>query len=348
MADIHRILEAVQRTGPRSVLATITHVKGSAYRKEGAAMLFQEDGSQIGVLSAGCLEAHLAACVPDILETGLSRSFVFDMQSSDVLSWGEEQGCGGIVQVTMEPVDDILKDHLVTLKHCLDQQNTVMAIKRFEPDGSVAEYGFLTQNLRLFGEWRGDLPRSLTELMSTGTGSHCNSGNRFLSSDPSSLFAYRYEPKPRLVLFGAGPDARPLAALAAAAGFSVLVSDWRPALCDRRYFPDADSILVGFPEETIPEISFSPYEFVVVMTHHLKRDQELLRLLSIKRFRYLGILGSKRRTERLLSDVPVAVKAHYPVGLDIGAEGPEEIAVSIVAELIAVLRKNSATGMGAP
>jgi len=185
-------------------------------------------------------------------------------------------------------------------------------------------------------------------LMSTGEGSYCNSGNRFLSSDPSSLFVFRYEPKPRLVLFGAAPDARPLAALAAAAGFSVLVSDWRPALCDQRYFPDADSILVGFPEETIPEITFSPYDFVVVMTHHLKRDQELLRLLSMKRFRYLGILGSKGRTERLLSDVPIAVKAHYPVGLDIGAEGPEEIAVSIVAELIAVLRKNSATGIGAP
>ncbi|QDX92222.1 XdhC/CoxI family protein [Brevibacillus laterosporus] len=345
MEEIHRILETVQRTDLRSVLATITQVEGSAYRKEGVSMLFLEGGSQIGVLSAGCLEAHLASCVPNILETGVSRSFLFDMQSSEILSWGEEQGCGGVVHVTMEPVHDTFVDHLCTLKHYLDQQIEVMLVKRFDSDGSVTDYGFLTKDLHLFGEWRGDFPQSLVDLMSSKSEPYCKSGMRFVSSIQSGVFVHMYYPQPRLIIFGAGPDARPLAALAAATGFSVIVSDWRPALCDQRYFPDAKSLILGFPEETIRVIHFTPYDYAVVMTHNFKRDQQLVRLLSARKLRYLGILGSKSRTERLLSGLPIPMKVHFPVGLAIGAEGPEEIAVSILAELITVRRKNRGQGI---
>lgn len=332
MEEIHRILETIERTDLRSVLATITRVEGSAYRKEGTSMLLLEDGSQIGVLSAGCLEAELAACVPDILETGVSRSFVFDMQSSDPLSLGEGPGCGGVVHVTMEPVHDRFAGHLCTLKHYLDHHIEVMLVKRFGPDGSVTGYGFLTGDRHWFGEWEGPFPQVLFDWMSSGD--LRRSGMRFVSSMQSDVFVHRYYPRPRLILFGAGPDARPLAAFAAATGFSVIVSDWRPVLCDRRYFPDAESILLGFPEESIRMIEFTAYDYVVVMTHHFQRDQQLVRLLSERQLRYLGILGSKGRTERLLEGVTFPMKVHFPVGLAIGAEGPEEIAVSILAELI--------------
>ncbi|MFB6363433.1 XdhC family protein [Paenibacillus elgii] len=332
MEEIHRILETIERTGLRSALATITHVEGSAYRKEGTSMLFLEDGSLIGVLSVGCLESALSACVPDILETGASRTFVFDMQSSDdPLSWGEAPGCGGVVHVTMEPVDDRLTDHLCTLKRYLDQHIEVMLVKRFGSDGSVAGYRFLTRDRHLFGEWEGEFPQALDWMSS---GDLRRSGMRFVSSMQSDVFVHTYYPKPRLILFGAGPDARPLAAFAAAAGFSVVVADWRPVFCDRRYFPDAESIVLGFPEETMRRIEFTPYDYAIVMTHNFKRDQQLARLLSERKLCYLGILGSKRRTERLLEGVKFPIKVHFPVGLAIGAEGPEEIAVSILAELI--------------
>ncbi|SFM43708.1 xanthine dehydrogenase accessory factor [Paenibacillus sp. 1_12] len=336
MEEIHRILETIQRIDLRSVLATITQVEGSTYRKEGASMLFLEDGSQLGVLSAGCLEAHLSACVPDILETGVSRSFVFDMQSFEPLSWGEEPGCGGVVHVTMEPVHDVFVDHLYTLKHYLDQQIEVILVKRFGSDGSVTDYGFLTTDRHQFGEWRGEFPKSLIHLMSSEDSRR--SGMRFVSSIQSDIFVHTYYPKPRLIIFGAGPDARPLAALAAATGYAVVVSDWRPALCDRRYFPDAESFILGFPEETMKMTHFTPDDHAVVMTHNFRRDQQLVQLLAERQLCYLGILGSKSRTERLLTGMPVPMKVYSPIGLAIGAEGPEEIAVSIVAELI--LRKN--------
>ncbi|KEQ22479.1 XdhC family protein [Paenibacillus tyrfis] len=332
MEEIHRILETIERTDLRSVLATITRVEGSAYRKEGTSMLFLEDGSQIGVLSAGCLEAGLSACVPDILETGVSRTFVFDMQSSDPLSWGEGPGCGGVVHVMMEPVNDRFADHLCTLKHYLDHHIEVMLVKSFASDGSVAGYGFLTEDRYLFGEWKGQFPQALFDW--TSSGDLRRSGMRFSSSVQSDVFVHTYYPKPRLIIFGAGPDARPLAAFAAVAGFSVVVSDWRPVYCDRRYFPDAESIVLGFPEETMQRIPFTSYDYVVVMTHHFQRDQQLARLLSERQLCYLGILGSKKRTECLLKGVTFPMKVHFPVGLAIGAEGPEEIAVSILAELI--------------
>ena len=164
---------------------------------------------------------------------------------------------------------------------------------------------------------------------------------KLVLSMQSEVFIYTYYPKPRLLIFGAGPDARPLATFAATIGFSVIVSDWRAAYCDRRYFPDVESILLGFPEETIEMIHFSPYDYAIVMTHNYRRDQELVHLLSERQLCYLGILGSKSRTERLLKEGSIAMKVHSPAGLAIGAVGPEEIAVSILAEIIYTYRKNN-------
>ncbi|GIP40842.1 xanthine dehydrogenase [Paenibacillus sp. J31TS4] len=299
-------------------------------------MLFLEDGSQVGLLSAGCLEAHLSSFVPEIVATGRSRSFVFDMQSPELLSWGEDTGCGGVIHIIMEPIDAAFADHLSTLKHYLYQPTEVLLVKRFDADGSVADYCFLTKDGHRFGEWRGDFPQTLLNLLSSELEHNGKSGMRVVPSLQSEVFVHLYYPKPRLILIGAGPDARPVAALAAAAGFSVTVSDWRAALCDRRYFPDAETILVGFPEEAAPLLPSTPYDYAVVMTRNMERDRQWVRLLAGRPLRYLGIMGAKSRTERLLADVPVPMKVHYPVGLAIGAEGPEEIAVSIAAELIQV------------
>lgn len=337
MEEIHRILEAIQGNGQLSVLATITHVEGSAYRKEGASMLFFEDGSQIGVLSAGCLEADLAARVPEILEGGVSCGFKFDMQSSDQLSWGEEPGCHGVIHVTMEPVDGVLLDHLRSLKDCLDQQTEVMIIKKISPDRSISDYAFVDGNGQFFGEWRGGFLKDIALAMTEGLR---RSGTNYIFSLQSNVFVHTYYPKPRLMIFGAGPDARPLAAFAAAAGFSVIVSDWRPALCDRSYFPDVETLLVGFQEETLSMIHSSSNDYAVVMTHNFRRDQQLIRLLSERQLCYLGVLGPKHRMERLLNGDPAPANLRSPVGIAISAEGPVEIAVSILADLIYTYRKN--------
>lgn len=127
--------------------------------------------------------------------------------------------------------------------------------------------------------------------------------------------------------------------MASLAGFSVLVADWRSALCKKEFFPDANQVIVGFPGEVMPMLALSNQDFAIVLTHHFQRDQELLNLLKGQTLAYLGILGSKGRTQRLLEGSEIPPEINSPVGLSIGAEGPEEIAISIVAELIQ--RKNS-------
>jgi len=339
LEEVHLILETIQRSDQRSVLATIIHVEGSAYRKEGTSMLFLENGARIGVLSGGCLESDLAARVPDILEAGVSCVLSFDMQSSDPLSWGESPGCGGVIHVAMEPVDSNLTKHLITLKNELDRGSRVVHFKKIGADRTVADYGFSIGNGIFFGEWKGEYTHDLQELTVT-SGEIRRSGTQYVPSIRSDVFFHTYVPVPRLMVFGAGPDARPLVSFAAATGFRVTVFDWRPELCRREHFPDANALMLGLPEQWTDMISFTPDDYAVVMTHHFEKDQQLVRLLRERPLRYFGILGSKNRTERLLHGEPVPEHIRYPVGIAIGAEGPMEIAVSILADLIATYRKN--------
>ncbi|WP_409304146.1 XdhC family protein [Peribacillus sp. SCS-155] len=148
------------------------------------------------------------------------------------------------------------------------------------------------------------------------------------------MYIQSYEPKPRLIIFGAGLDAMPIVKIASHTGFSVTVSDWRPALCNDHNFPEADQLIVGFPHETIPMLDLTSRDSVLLLTHHFQRDKELLAYLMRKELAYLGVLGPRTRTQRLLEGKAIPSLIHSPVGLAIGAEGPAEIAVSIVAELI--------------
>ncbi|MBL0387423.1 XdhC family protein [Tumebacillus sp. ITR2] len=153
-------------------------------------------------------------------------------------------------------------------------------------------------------------------------------------------FVQRYEPRPRLVLLGAGPDARPVATMATQAGFSVTVADWREGFCKKEWFPKAESLVVDRAELLLSRVELTARDYVVLMTHHYQHDRLLLRGLLAHDLRYLGVLGPRRRTARLLGgqEVEVPEIVHSPVGLAIGAEGPEEIAVSIVAELVQARR----------
>ncbi|WCN36275.1 XdhC family protein [Aneurinibacillus uraniidurans] len=331
MDDIHRILEAIKHSSERSALATIIHVEGSAYRKEGTSMLFQESGAHIGVLSAGCLEVDLAARMDEIFDEGTPCSLVFDMRAEDDLSWGQGAGCNGVIRVLLEPIDHNLREHLGTLKRYLDSGMPVIVVKKLTPDLSVSDYVFITDHEQTFGEWQGEIPVQLKHQQ--------KSGMEYIPELSSYSYIHRFWPKSRFIIFGAGMDAKPLASFAADTGFSVIVSDWRPALCSSAHFPTADMLLLGFPTEIMEKLVLTPFDSVIIMTHHFGRDKELLRWLMKKEVCYLGILGPRKRTARLLDGADLPHWIHSPVGLPIGAEGPEEIAISILADVISVLRQ---------
>lgn len=322
MDDIYPILDVLEQEGEK-VLATIIRVKGSAYKKEGASMIFFEDGSYKGMLSAGCLETDLALRAKKVMKEHEAEILQYDLREEDDLGWGQGSGCNGTIDILLEPVTNQLVEDLFFVKKLLNSQKPVIFLKRLD---ELGEYLFIEEEGASFGNWSGNIP--VLEFTS-------KSG---IITD-NSIFQHTIQPKPRLIVYGAGVDAKPLVTLASETGFSVLVCDWRKELCQKNHFPTAEQHLVGFPKELLEQLSFTPYDFVVIMSHHFQRDQEFLLHLIHENIGYIGVLGPRERTKRLLNGENIPTWVFSPIGAPIKAVGPDEIAVSIVAEMIEVWRK---------
>jgi|SRR5690625_1463439 len=330
MDSMHEILAEIKLTEERCTLATVIKVEGSAYRKEGATMLFMEHGRQIGVISAGCLESDLAIQANDLLlDTDQSRTLVYDMRAEDDLSWGRGAGCNGKVHILLEKIDSELKGHLETVSHFLEQGTPVIAAKIRKKDTSTIRTLFVTKDQHIFGH-ESAASEQMIRMAQVGNKSYM----QYMEEFDSDVYIHHFRPKPRLFIFGAGADVRPLASMAATTGFSVKVWDWRPTFLD--HFPDTVVLRNPSIPETIENLYFSPGDSVITMTHDFQKDKELLHLLleKEKNISYLGILGPRKRTSRLLNGGVIPERLHSPVGMSIGADGPEQIAISIIADLI--------------
>ena len=240
--------------------------------------------------------------------------YQFNTKAEDDLSWG--MGCNGIVHILVEHINDEYKAFLQTLYAYLKNGSSVRMIKNL----SLLQTLFICEHGDTFGN--GDFPFL----------------NLSLHGLHDQWYYQHFTPKPRLIIFGAGEDAKPLVRFAKEVNFFVTVCDWRESLCNTSRFPSADICIIGFPKVIVPRLLLREEDFVVIMTHHFQRDQQLIELLCEQCVRYMGILGPRHRTARLLEGKTIPKHLHSPVGLTIGAKGPTEIAISIIAEIIQVLR----------
>ncbi|MGG4396488.1 XdhC/CoxI family protein [Paenibacillus thiaminolyticus] len=338
MATIYTILDKLRRDEQRSVLATIIRVEGSAYRKEGTSMLIQEDGTQIGMLSGGCLEQDLAVHAEEALATGQSLTVMYDMSAEDDLSWGQGAGCNGRIHVLLEPVHPWMRDQLLRLRLCLEQGMSVIVMRKLGKDNGTERICFLASTGEMFGHHRSECGLSQGDMKALRRLEWERSGRMAYISAAGAYYVQRYNPKPRLIVLGAGADAKPLVRTAAQSGFAVTLWDWRESLCSKEQFPQADECIVGPPALLGSDVHFRTSDAVVLMTHHFQHDRVLLEAMLQMDIFYLGILGPRRRTSRLLGGTNIPEYVHSPIGLPIGADGPEEIAISIMAEIISKLR----------
>lgn len=321
MDTIHLLVKHLAACKQRTIMATIVDVEGSAYRKEGTSILIQEDGFEVGVLSAGCLETDISARFNDVWENG-ARMNEYDMREADAFTWGiNNSGCNGILTVLVEPVTEQLYNDLMKVKQCLALGQEVWITKKIHENRVLASYQ--PEDGDSFGNWNMDLPERISSK----------------SQMVQSVFFHRYVPRQHLYVFGANVDARPLVQFALNVGFQVTVCDWRPQLCTNEHFPEGTKFVTGFPSEILPTLTFNKTDFVILMTHHFQYDQEILSSLLDIELRYIGVLGSQKRTKRLLGTDVVPTTITSPIGLAIQAESPEEIAISVVSELIAVSKK---------
>lgn len=338
MDNIYEIISEIADSDDPAILATIIHVEGSAYRKEGATMLFTEDARQLGVISAGCLETDLAIRANELFMKKSPQSYtvIYDMSAEDDLSWGRGAGCNGKVHILLEKVTTKMRSEFRTLHHHLIQGRQVTSVRILKDDIAI-KTSYLTNDNQHFG----DQNHSFSSFIPIVSAKSKSSRLEYIEDLKAHVYIQYYRPKPRLFVFGAGPDVRPLASIAVKTGFAVTVWDWRPNNYKQTYFPNVTVLQNNSIPYLIKSLDFINRDSVIIMTHDFQKDQEILHhLLNEKQINYLGILGPRKRTSRLLNGKEIPSYLHSPVGLSIGAEGPEEIAISIIADLIQTLRQS--------
>jgi len=334
------------------VLATLVRLRGSGYRRPGARMLVRPDGGWAGFVSGGCLEADLAERARRVAGRGVPETVTYDTRAGEDDVWGLAMGCNGIVDVLLEPLparDDAGHPGFLLERMRRRRPGVLVTVARSDGAGApaLASHAWIEPDGVPPSAWVGVTADAARAALHEGAA-------RWIHVDEPSggtwdAFVEPILPPVRLVVVGAGPDAPPLVRAAHDLGWDVVVSDPRPAFADRdRFEPGEDvAVLACEPAEIAKRIDVDERTAVVVMTHSFPRDRAAIEALLPTGAAYVGVLGPRRRTRDLLDrcaaedgflpDPAALQRLHAPVGLDLGATTPEEIALSILAEVRAVL-----------
>ena len=351
--EIIRAYDAAVHAGKKSALAEVVHLEGSSYRRPGARMLVTDDGELTGAISGGCLEGDALRKAMLVLSQQQSKLVTYDTSDEDDVAIGIQLGCAGIIQVLFEPVDPNKMDNPIQLlrKAIAVRQHAVIVTlfsfqkKRNAQPGTcllMESNGNITGSIPypdLEGLIMQDVKMSMQQEQSffrqyEGNGIEVNAFIEFL------------KPQVSLVVVGAGNDAIPMMQIADTMGWDVRVIDGRNTHAKPERFVSACQVLVSKPETALERIPIEDQTVFVMMTHNYNYDKALLKSLLPSKVRYVGMLGPKKKLERMLGeiqeegmkvDAEMLEKVYGPAGLEIGAETPEEIALSIIAEIKAVL-----------
>jgi xanthine dehydrogenase accessory factor len=374
MRDIARDLSSWSESGKRFAVATIVRTWNSAPRRPGASMAVAEDGEVVGSVSGGCVEGAVYELAREVLDSGEPAVVSYGVSDDDALAVGLT--CGGTMQILVRPagaghfgglprvLEAIAAGHPVAVATPLrkaasaeaeDEMDTPIAIGSPRSDGADDPASASSELVITSTDVEGtfgdavldaavtDRVRELLALGLTAVISVEQPGSE--PSDRIDLFVESFAPPPRLLVFGAIDFASSVARIGKFLGYHVTVCDARPVFATRSRFPDADELVVSWPHRYLENTAVDENTVICVLTHDPKFDLPLLELALRSPARYIGAMGSRRthddRIRRLreagLRETDLARLAS-PIGLDLGAETPEETAVAIMAELIALQR----------
>jgi xanthine dehydrogenase accessory factor len=359
ISDIVDAYTAAVAAGKKMALATVVHVKGSSYRRPGARMLVTDDGYLTGAISGGCLEGDALRKALLAINQQQNKLVTYDTTDEDDAKFGVQLGCNGIVNILFEPIDPEKAVHPVSLLQELTAKRQdgvlVTLFSLAHPHDPVPGTCLLV------------LPDTVIEQMDT---EQCipevlQEANHALLTKSSFNKEYLFEdklltafveyvcPPVSLVIAGAGNDAFPLAGIAGILGWKTTIVDGRATHASTQRFPNVSRILVARADEVLEQLQIDEQTVFVLMTHNYNYDLALLKqLVRQKTCRYIGSLGPKKKLERMIADLeaegirldPDQLNRIFgPVGLDLGSETAEEIALSITAEIKKVL--SGRTGM---
>ncbi len=359
LKDIITEYNNAAKEGKQTALATVVHLQGSAYRRPGARMLVTEDGKLTGAISGGCLEGDALRKAQMVMVQKKPMLVTYDTTDEDDAKLGVGLGCNGIISILIEPVNSNDSNNSIELlKTFFSRRQTAVLVTLFSLDKKAAQPGtcmLLTED--------GEIKSALTEeflkenILKDAQQVLLNRTSILKTYSEEKLltgFVEVLEPVVSLVIFGAGNDSIPLVQMAQVLGWETTVADGRSNYATKERFPLANRIIVSKPENALSQINFDSRTVTVLLTHNYNYDIAVLRQLLPLQITYLGVLGPKKKLDRMLDELKEeAVQIDKeslqnifgPAGLDIGAETSDEIALSILSEIQAVLSKRAGSSL---
>ncbi|MBD8489348.1 XdhC family protein [Echinicola sp. CAU 1574] len=354
MKEIKSIISAynsAKKDGKSAALATVVHVEGSSYRGPGARMLVADDGKLTGAISGGCLEGDALRKALMVMMQGKPLTQTYDTSDEYDAIIGVGLGCEGIIRVLIEPIDqnDPMNPIRILEQATLQREAAVLVTifdlnqPRSVHQGTIiyAVEGQIENRER----FNIDLSKSISDVLSNQRSSFRN-----LEYQGKELTAFmQYLPAPiRLVIAGAGNDIIPLVEMAEILGWEMILLDGRPSYADHHRFPNCQ-VIIGQPEKVLDQVQLDPRTAVLLMTHNYNYDRALVKRLVQLKPKYVGMLGPRKKWESIKKEMKsekgslLTFPMYSPVGLDVGAETAEEIALAIISEIKAVFSNRTGT-----
>jgi xanthine dehydrogenase accessory factor len=337
------LYERERAAGRALALGVLVRTEGSTYRKPGALILIAGDGQYAGLISGGCLESDLREHAHEVIASGTARRVRYDARTDDDLLFGLGLGCEGAMEILLlqagpanawQPLA-----HLAAALAAHRATAVGVVVDSSHPDVPVGAVALPADDA---AGAVGAAPLAAAPVRAQLRRAAAHGETAWVEQPGWKLFVLPLDLPPRILLLGAGPDAVPVAALAARLSWKVTVVDHRAAYADAGRFPGAERVLLVRPEALPRLLDLRGFAAAIVMSHHLLSDLAYLRALAPGAIPYVGLLGPAVRRERLLSELGSAAallqsRLHAPVGLQLGGRSPESIALAIVAQLHAFL-----------
>ncbi|MDH4057690.1 MAG: XdhC family protein [Cyclobacteriaceae bacterium] len=343
MKELKTILKAyseIDFSKRKAAIATVVKVRGSSYRSPGARMVIMDDGKWIGSISGGCLEGDALRKARQVMADNKPMAVTYDTREESNQNLGIGLGCNGVIDVLIEPLGQTVKRNPINLFETILSDNKPVSLATiFSPDFSGEKFSVDEEGNNVLAftdeELTKTVKKDLLSLFATKKSFSKKYGN-------TEVFLELIQPVFSIILFGGGFDARPVSTMAKSLGWDVSVTDECVAHIAPVFFPDVDNLSLCKRDFIDRDFNITPYTACVLMSHNYEYDRDVLKKLLKTDSPYIGILGPRKRFDKMLEefsreDIHLStediLRIHSPIGLDIGAETPDEIAISILAEI---------------
>ncbi|MGC4023383.1 MAG: XdhC family protein [Cyclobacteriaceae bacterium] len=347
MKDFIAVVDAFKQIdfkNRKAALATVVRVRGSSYRGPGARMLITDDGRWTGSISGGCLEGDALRKARKVMNENVGLTVTYDTREESNQNLGISLGCNGMIDVLFEPVNPLDVKNPIKIFEQFVLSKKQLALATFFSSSHLGEKILIDDRGIIFGNAIDSIVEDLKQLFFS---KKSEVKKYLIDGEEADVFLELIHPTISLLLFGGGFDARPVSQLARSLGWNVEVTDECVAHLAPVFFPDAK---LSFCQREFIDRDFeiTAHTACVLMSHNYDYDKDVLQKLLPTETTYIGILGPRKRFDKMLNEFSKEgiyvseedlQRIHSPIGLDIGAEAPDEIAVSIIGEIQAKFAK---------